>query len=625
MSITLSKITKYFQNTLIIDHISLEISDGQFFVLLGGSGSGKSTLLRLIAGLESPDSGIISLGGSDVTRLPPQKRNTGFVFQNYSIFPHMNVLENVEFGLRIRKIPVEERRRRSMELLELVGLSGLELRYPDQLSGGQRQRVALARALVVQPSVLLLDEPFGALDVKIRQQLRESVKEIQRQLGVTTILVTHDQEEAFELSDSLGLIERGHLIEVGTPEDLYLRPKKQFTAVFIGGGNVVVGRKQDNNIKLGSTTIPFPASAPAHDEGAPVAVMFRPEWTVVSKESETPEGLVPLGKTRIVGRSFRGSVERLRVVAPGLQGARVLAPQMPYEQTLPMLDVAVPGPNGSAPAEGTSHLWLKNYHIMQPSGLRSLILVPSQVDSPARKLGVLIAQRSRAGTTFLVLGAARGKEAEIQAQLENFKTSVFEEFKLRVDTEVRTGDMEAQALRAIQEGWFDLVVIDRPGILKPARDPHWTLARRILEAAKIPVLMAREPRSQLKKFLICTAAGEPAKAAVRLGGRLARMSAAEVSLLHVSPHTPRPIEKVRVQIHFQKAESFLASLGVKAKTETLSGPVLEKIVDYARAYEPDLLILGASDPHRLDHSNRVAIEIMNRLTVPVLVVPGAMV
>ena len=234
MSIVLEQITKRYGNQWVVDNVALEVADKELFVLLGSSGSGKSTILRMIAGLAEPTSGRILLHGRDVTYLTPQKRGTGFVFQNYSIFRHMSVGENIEFGLKIRKTPKAERARRRDELLELVGLAGLGSRYAHQLSGGQQQRVALARALAYEPDVLLLDEPFGALDVKIRSQLRRSLKEIQRRLGVATILVTHDQEEAFELADRIGVLENGRLLEVGDGEDLYDKPRSLFTATFLG-------------------------------------------------------------------------------------------------------------------------------------------------------------------------------------------------------------------------------------------------------------------------------------------------------------------------------------------------------------------------------------------------------
>ena len=215
---------------MTVDRVNLEVEKGELFVLLGASGSGKSTILRLIAGLIMPDEGTIHLEGRDVTHVPTQERGVGFVFQNYSIFRHMTVAENIEFGLRIRGVKKSERADRRDELLDLVGLGGLGGRYESQISGGQQQRVALARALAYRPQVLLLDEPFGALDVKIRAQLRQSLKEIQRSLGVTTILVTHDQEEAFELGSRIGVVDRGRLLEVGTPDRLYERPSSLYVA-----------------------------------------------------------------------------------------------------------------------------------------------------------------------------------------------------------------------------------------------------------------------------------------------------------------------------------------------------------------------------------------------------------
>src|SRR5215210_3218206 len=242
MSIVLEQISKRYGSQWVVDNVSLEVADKELFVLLGSSGSGKSTILRMIAGLSTPSDGRVFLHGRDVTWLKPQDRGTGFVFQSYSIFRHMSIADNIEFGLRIRKAPKDERRQKREQLLDLVGLAGLGNRYPHQLSGGQQQRVALARALVYEPNVLLLDEPFGALDVKIRAQLRRSLKEIQRRLAVTTILVTHDQDEAFELADRIGLVERGRLLEVGEPQTLYARPRSLSVATFLGGGTVLAAR-----------------------------------------------------------------------------------------------------------------------------------------------------------------------------------------------------------------------------------------------------------------------------------------------------------------------------------------------------------------------------------------------
>jgi sulfate transport system ATP-binding protein len=224
VSIVLDRLTKLYAGRRVVDGVSLEVGDGELFVLLGSSGSGKSTVLRLIAGLAREDEGTITLFGRDVTGLAAQERGVGFVFQNYSIFRHMTVTRNIEFGLRLRRVPRSERKRRSDELLELIGLGGLGGRFAHELSGGQQQRVALARALAYEPRVLLLDEPFGALDAKIRIQLRRTLREIQRALKVTTILVTHDQDEAFELGDRIGVVEQGRLLEVGSAEAHYARP-----------------------------------------------------------------------------------------------------------------------------------------------------------------------------------------------------------------------------------------------------------------------------------------------------------------------------------------------------------------------------------------------------------------
>ena len=244
MSILLENVSKRYEQQTVVNNVSLEIKDGEFFVLLGSSGSGKTTVLNIIAGLTDAEQGRVSLHGRDVTDLPTQKRNVGFVFQNYALFEYMTVAENIEFGLQIRKVAKKERQLKRDELLELVGLVGLGDRMPRQLSGGQQQRVALARALVLEPDVLLLDEPLGALDAKIRVDLRRSLRTIQRQLGVATILVTHDQEEAFDLADRIGVMSYGRLIEVGTPQDLYQRPQTEFVASFLGTANILLGQTE---------------------------------------------------------------------------------------------------------------------------------------------------------------------------------------------------------------------------------------------------------------------------------------------------------------------------------------------------------------------------------------------
>jgi sulfate transport system ATP-binding protein len=241
MSIIVRNVSKRFGEFVAVDDVSLEVEGGSLTALLGPSGSGKSTLLRIIAGLEWPDAGEIVLAGKEATALAPQKRNVGFVFQHYAAFKHMTVRDNVAFGLKVRKRPKQEISERVDELLHLVQLHGFGDRYPSQLSGGQRQRMALARALAVEPEVLLLDEPFGALDARVRAELREWLMRLHDVVHVTTVFVTHDQEEAMEISDQIAVMNHGRLEQVGAPRELYDEPASEFVMTFVGDANVIGG------------------------------------------------------------------------------------------------------------------------------------------------------------------------------------------------------------------------------------------------------------------------------------------------------------------------------------------------------------------------------------------------
>jgi sulfate transport system ATP-binding protein len=237
MAITVQQVSKRFNGFTALDNVSLAIPDGSLTALLGPSGSGKSTLLRVIAGLERPDVGVVSIDGENVTGLPPQSRGVGFVFQHYAAFKHMTVRNNVAFGLTVRKRPRAEIRAKVEELLGLVQLRGFGDRYPAQLSGGQRQRMALARALAVEPRVLLLDEPFGALDARVRKELRRWLRRLHDEVHVTTVLVTHDQEEAMDVADRVALLNDGRIEQIGKPRDLYEHPANEFVMSFVGPVN----------------------------------------------------------------------------------------------------------------------------------------------------------------------------------------------------------------------------------------------------------------------------------------------------------------------------------------------------------------------------------------------------
>nr|MCC6567766.1 ABC transporter ATP-binding protein [Anaerolineales bacterium] len=240
-AIRFNQVSRYFGDVKAVDQVNLEVRDGEFFSMLGPSGSGKTTCLRMIAGFDRPTSGQIFLYGQDVSNLPPYERDVNTVFQDYALFPHMNVADNIAYGLMVKKVKKSERIRRADEMLELVRLTGFGKRKPSQLSGGQRQRVALARALVNHPKVLLLDEPLGALDLKLRQQMQVELKSIQQRVGITFIFVTHDQEEALTMSDRIAVFNEGKISQVGTPAEIYERPASPFVAGFVGTSNLIGG------------------------------------------------------------------------------------------------------------------------------------------------------------------------------------------------------------------------------------------------------------------------------------------------------------------------------------------------------------------------------------------------
>jgi spermidine/putrescine transport system ATP-binding protein len=275
--VRLDRVTKEFDDVVAVDGISLEIPRGSFFALLGPSGCGKTTTLRMIGGFEEPDAGAIFLAGEPVTGLPPYKRDVNTVFQSYALFPHLTIYENVAFGLRRRRVAKSQLPGRVHEILRLVDLSGTEDRKPRQLSGGQQQRVALARALVNNPQVLLLDEPLGALDLKLRKQMQLELKRIQHDMGITFIHVTHDQEEAMTMADVIAVMNRGRIEQLGAPDELYERPRTSFVARFLGASNLLTGTVEDSaSVRLRSGAV-LRVADELPPTGTTVAVGIRPE------------------------------------------------------------------------------------------------------------------------------------------------------------------------------------------------------------------------------------------------------------------------------------------------------------------------------------------------------------
>lgn len=309
MSITVSHITKQFGKFCALNDVSLEVPNGQLTALLGPSGSGKTTLLRIIAGLESPDKGTILHHDEDVTERSPKDRNVGFVFQHYALFRHMSVFDNVAFGMQVRHLPKDQIRDRVMELLRLVRLEGLERRLPAQLSGGQRQRVALARALAVQPKVLLLDEPFGALDAKVRQELRQWLRRLHDEIHLTSVFVTHDQEEAFEVADRVVVMRAGHIEQEGSPQEVFEHPATPFVMDFLGQVNVFHGRVEGGRAHIGTLVLEYPEYAAA--ESRPAAVYVRPHELELS---DAPDGTSSV-RAKVLHINPTGAVTRVQLLA----------------------------------------------------------------------------------------------------------------------------------------------------------------------------------------------------------------------------------------------------------------------------------------------------------------------
>jgi putative spermidine/putrescine transport system ATP-binding protein len=314
--VTLTAIRKTYGTRTVLADINMQLDQGELLCLLGPSGCGKTTLLRILAGFETPDSGQVVINGQDVSSLPPNKRRMGMVFQAYSLFPNLSALQNVRFGPRVRGLgTTSEQTKEAQRLLAMVGLAAHVDKFPHQLSGGQQQRVALARALAVQPDILLLDEPLSALDAKVRVQLRSEIRRIQREIGITTVFVTHDQEEALSISDRVAVMNEGHVLQMAAPAAIYRQPADAFVARFIGAGGVLAGRTSGATVRIGEIALPSDAAA-AMPSGTEVEMFLRPEHVSLH---DAPEG-APAGSVaaEVVDLTFFGSLSRIKL---GLTGA----------------------------------------------------------------------------------------------------------------------------------------------------------------------------------------------------------------------------------------------------------------------------------------------------------------
>jgi sulfate transport system ATP-binding protein len=585
MSILLEQLTKRYDGHPVVNNVSLEVSDGEFFVLLGSSGSGKTTILSLIAGLTGVDHGRVLLHGRDVTYLPTQQRRVGFVFQNYALFQYMTVAENVEFGLSIRKVPTAERRQRRDELLDLVGLAGLGSRMPRQLSGGQQQRVALARALAYQPEVLLLDEPLGALDAKIRVDLRRTLKSIQRKLGIATILVTHDQEEAFDLADRIGVMSFGRLLEVGTPAELYQKPQTEFVASFLGSGNLLLGKVTQKGVQVGPLHFPFTQENRQIEEGR-VQVLFRPEDVALASEAEALDCPI-LGQAVVEEVSFGGSMERLRLRLPPITGVRPISPPVAFGSSSILVEATrLPEQTSRLPLQPGSKTWLgvHRIHTLEHPGLSFLIVTDgSRRAEEAVALGGQIARLAHARVTLIGCGM---KHEALQTHLQEARKQLGSGLAA-LDVQTSLDEPAKAVIKAVEQQPYDLLVLGYD------HQQDTSLAEDILQVGEHHLLLVPCAQQAPTQALICVASGEPGKDDVLFAGRLVRHLGAGATLLSVLAAANKDTDlQRRTERFLEGGVQSLSLLGVPAKTTVRTGAAAEEIIQEVKQGGYDLLVLG---------------------------------
>ena len=595
MSIVLENVSKRYGQQRVVHSVSLEIEDGEFFVLLGSSGSGKTTVLNIIAGLAEAEEGRVFLHGRDVTNLPTQERRVGFVFQNYALFEFMTVAKNIEFGLEIRKVPQKDRQRKRDELLDLVGLVGLGDRMPRQLSGGQQQRVALARALALEPNVLLLDEPLGALDAKIRTELRRALKAIQQQLGVAAILVTHDQEEAFDLADRVGVMSYGRLVEVGTPRDLYVHPQTEFVASFLGTANILLGQTKGEQIQVGPHIFGFAKDATRLSTDGRVQVLFRPE-DIALENCKDDLDCTALGEGVVTHLGFNGPSERIRLELPPIPGVRAIAPVVPFGSQKILIEATRPPDQAAAhPLAVNEKTWvgIRRLHALLHPGLTFLVVTDGSLRSQsALSLGGYLARMSHA--RLMLLGVGKD-EALLDSYLQDARKQLGNGM---ASVQVRTdpGPLPHAIEKATEKQPVDLVIVGWRPVEGTA------LAEQILSAGDHHLLLAAHPGAYFEKALVCVASGEPGKDDVMFAGRLLRHLGAQAKLFTViSEAANTEYQRLHTERFMAGGQHSLELFGVPTEVELRIGHPSTEIVKEIQEGGFDLVILGAPLPVRDRH------------------------
>jgi sulfate transport system ATP-binding protein len=616
VSIVLEGVTKRFGPLAVVDAVHLEVEDGELYVLLGESGSGKSTVLRLIAGLTDLDGGRMLLHGHDVTDLPPQQRGVGLVFQNYSLFQHMTVAENVEFGLMIRKTQRDERAAVRSRLLELVGLAGLDARYPAQLSGGQQQRVALARALAYEPSVLLLDEPFGALDATTRTYLRGELRRIQRELKISTIFVTHDREEAFELADRIGILQRGRLVASGRPEALYREPTTPYVASLLGDSNFLLGRAHQEGLRVGEIHLPIAAEEKVVEQGRRFFVHFRPEDVALAPQAPQ-EGGASLGPAVVNEFTFAGDRIKLRLrLDAAIPGRTPLSPA--EEESARTILAVVPSAEADLLREERLWVGLKHYRVLPADPLRATVYVRAAMgESPVVEMARQLHSHEGIEVRLLV---SDGKSAA-KALSETIPGVTPEDLDDRVWT-------DTAALWDSLRGEFpDILIFAHADAMHTLRWLRPELDARLRRRGTAVMAVPAAPGA-LNRILVATAAGAPGREDLRFAARLARRVQAEVVLVHVVRRRDVPLDleeqiarRVPQALHLRSDLNLLTALGIRSQAVLRRGDPAGEVLAAARELTPGVIIIGAAlgDGIARGGEGSIALRVLERAAAPVAI------